>query len=189
MTRAQLVASRIALWNQQNTHAALDADAVLAVAAREGLGGGVGDNGTSFGPFQLHQGGALPHGIPLDKAHDWAWSPAGIDYALSHIATVAGGLKGQQAVTNIVRRFERPANPDAEIAGALGHPVTANYGGTTAKAPTTVAQAAPDLTALLALMPTQVQAQPFKLPTVSLPDIPVGGRAKVTPLDLLTGLR
>ena len=98
----------------------LDPRAVLAVASQEGLGGGVGDNGTSFGPWQLHQGGAYPSFAPQDAAgaQAWAWSPQGINYALGRINQVAGGLKGQQAVQSIVQNFERPANPSGEIAGA-----------------------------------------------------------------------
>lgn len=93
----------------------VDINAALAVAAVEGLGGGVGDNGTSFGPFQLHVGGALPAG----KTQAWAESPAGIDYALQKIGSVAGGKTGQAAIQAIVNSFERPANPSAEIANAL----------------------------------------------------------------------
>ncbi len=105
----------------------LDPGAVLAVASQEGLGGGVGDGGTSFGPFQLHAGGALPAAVWAKGpqfAHQWAWSPAGINYALDRIAGVAKGLTGIQAINAIVRSFERPAKPDAEVAGAA-----ANYGG------------------------------------------------------------
>lgn len=94
----------------------LDPQAVLAVAHMEGLGGGVGDNGTSFGPFQLHLGGAMPRGVANPQA--WANSPAGLDYALQRIAGVARGQKGAQAISSIVSRFERPANPAGEIAGA-----------------------------------------------------------------------
>jgi len=97
----------------------LDPKAVIAVARQEGLGGGVGDHGTSFGPFQLHEGGALPSGIPLNRAQAWAESPAGINYALSRIKGVAGGLRGAQAVQAIVSRFERPANIAGEVAGAM----------------------------------------------------------------------
>src|SRR5262249_53885432 len=99
----------------------LDPKAVLAVAAQEGLGGGIGDNGTSFGPFQLHYGGAYPSGAPrgAQASQAWAWSPAGIDYALGRIAGVARGKTGANAVQAIVSGFERPANPGAEIAGAL----------------------------------------------------------------------
>jgi hypothetical protein len=93
----------------------LDINAVLAVAAQEGLGGGVGDGGTSFGPFQLHVGGALPAG----KDRVWAESPAGIDYALNQISKVAAGKTGAEAIAAIVNGFERPANPGAEAANAL----------------------------------------------------------------------
>lgn len=99
----------------------LDPRAVMAVASQEGLGGGIGDNNTSFGPFQLHQGGAYPSYAPQDPqaAQQWAWSPQGVDYALRQIQSVAGGLKGPAAVSNIVSRFERPANIPGEIQGAL----------------------------------------------------------------------
>jgi hypothetical protein len=99
----------------------LDPMAVLAVAAQEGLGGGVGDNGTSFGPWQMHIGGALPNWVGAKGAafaQKWAWSPAGIDYALRQMAQVARGLTGNAAIQAIVTRFERPANPNREVAGA-----------------------------------------------------------------------
>jgi len=89
------------------------------VAAQEGLSGGIGDAGTSFGPFQLHKGGALPRGIA--NPHAWAWSRPGLLYALSRIKRVAGRRQGADAITNIVRQFERPANPENEIAKALGY--------------------------------------------------------------------
>lgn len=94
----------------------VDPRAALAVASAEGLAGGVGDQGTSYGPFQLHRGGALPSG----RGRAWAESPAGILYALRQIGQVAGGMHGQQAVANIVRRFERPADPGGEIVRAMG---------------------------------------------------------------------
>lgn len=104
---------------QRSRALGLDPKAVLAIARQEGLSGGVGDHGTSFGPFQLHQGGALPSGIPLSQAQSWAESPAGINYALNRINQVAHGLRGAQAISAISRGFERPANPSAEIAGAM----------------------------------------------------------------------
>ena len=98
----------------------LDPAAVLAVAEVEGgFGpppGNVGDGGTSFGPFQLHAGGALPSGIP-DPA-TWANTPAGLDYALDAIAGVCAGTDGLGAIQCQVTRFERPAAPVAEIARA-----------------------------------------------------------------------
>ncbi len=200
MTRGQLAASRIALWNQQNPHAVVDADAALRVAAQEGLGGGRGDNNSSFGPWQLHAGGALPKQVwekGADYAHDWAWSPEGLDYAIRHIADVSAGLKGQQAVANIVRRFERPANPDREIARALGSPVGSG-GAAPTSTPVTQAQVtqpqaqspSPDLTALLALLPAQESSyRPLKLRSLQPLETPVGQRALVNGLDLLQGLR
>jgi hypothetical protein len=99
----------------------LDPRAVLAVAKQEGLGGGIGDHGTSFGPFQLHYGGAYPSGAPRGAAasQEWAWSPQGVAYALGQMKGVAGGQRGAQAVKSIVTRFERPADPASEVRGAL----------------------------------------------------------------------
>jgi hypothetical protein len=97
----------------------LDPLAVMAVALSEGglTYGAVGDNGTSFGPFQLHVGGALPRG--RDAA--WANSLDGLQYALRKIARAAKGLTGRAAIEAIVRKFERPADPDSEIQRALGY--------------------------------------------------------------------
>jgi hypothetical protein len=105
----------------------IDPAAVLAVWTHEGLSGAIGDNGTSFGPGQMHVGGVYdsavadagaPPGSDPTAANNWANSPAGIDYALSRIAGVARGLRGYPAINAIVRRFENPANPDAEVANA-----------------------------------------------------------------------
>jgi cell wall-associated NlpC family hydrolase len=100
----------------------LDPKAVLAIASHEGLSGGVGDQGTSFGPFQLHIGGALPKQAGTGQhAQQWAWSNAGLNYALNQMASVARGLTGRQAVAAISKRFERPADPAAEISDAMAH--------------------------------------------------------------------
>lgn len=93
----------------------IDPRAALSVARAEGLGGGAGDQGTSFGPFQLHVGGALPSG----RGRSWAESKAGIDYALRQMGS-AKGLTGRAAINAIVRNFERPADPTGEVARALG---------------------------------------------------------------------
>ena len=97
----------------------LDPRAVAAIAMNESGGRfkAVGDNGTSFGPWQLHVGGALPPG----KTAQWAESLPGILYALRQMGSVAGGLRGRAAVAAIAQRFERPANPAAEIATALSY--------------------------------------------------------------------
>jgi hypothetical protein len=102
----------------------LDPQAVLAVARQEGLGGGIGDGGHAYGPFQLNNSGGVitkQYGGRVNDqgVQDWAWSPAGVNYALDGIAGVAKGLHGRQAINAIVSRFERPANPGREIAGAL----------------------------------------------------------------------
>ena len=97
----------------------IDPGAALSVARVEGgLGrGAVGDQGTSFGPFQLHVGGALPAG----RGAAWANSPAGIEYAIRRMSQAgARGLTGRAAVASIVRNFERPADIPGEIQRALG---------------------------------------------------------------------
>ena len=119
MTVTQLIVSLARRYN-------LDPQAVLAVARGEGgVGyGAVGDQGTSFGPFQLHIGGALPRG----KGAAWANSPAGLEYAIRKMAeSGAVGLTGPAAIQAIISRFERPANIAASVQAALGRygsPVT-----------------------------------------------------------------
>ena len=81
--------------------------------------GAVGDGGTSFGPFQLHIGGASPFSDPR-RASAHANSRAGIAYALDRMGS-AKGLRGRDAVAAIVRDFERPAAPGAEIERAMSH--------------------------------------------------------------------
>lgn len=103
----------------------LDPRAVLAVARGEGglsnREDDIGDlaGGGSYGPFQLYAQGALPaqyRGKPR-QADSWAWSPAGI----RKMASVgAARLQGEAAVNTIVRKFERPAKPDASVAAAIG---------------------------------------------------------------------
>ena len=105
----------------------IDPAAAVAVARSEGglanRASDRGDGGRSFGPFQLYEKGALPRefvGRP-DQADAWAWSQAGISYALRKMAEAgAAGLKGREAVNTIVRRFERPADPDGQVRKSLG---------------------------------------------------------------------
>lgn len=109
---------------QRATQYGLDPGAVLAVAAHEGvtLPAEVGDSGTSFGPWQLHAGGALPSSIWSQGpayAQQWANSPAGIDYALAGIRrSVGGATTGLAEIVAQVLNFERPAQPQPEIAAA-----------------------------------------------------------------------
>lgn len=107
----------------------LDPRAVLAVAAGEGgfrnREGDVGDlaGGGSYGPFQLYAQGALPakYRGNAAAADAWAWSPMGIKYALNKMVQVgAAGQKGAQAVETIIRKFERPADPNGSIRNAVG---------------------------------------------------------------------
>jgi len=101
----------------------VDPVAALKVSAVEGGGrfGAVGDQGTSFGPWQLHMGGALPSQYSTPSAAAaFANSPEGVKYVLSRMGQVAGGLTGNAAVSAIVRGFERPADPAGEIQRALG---------------------------------------------------------------------
>jgi len=101
------------------THRGFDPYAAAAVSMVEGGGrfGAVGDSGSSYGPWQLHVGGALPAG----RGAAWANSPEGVNYALQRIYSVSRGLRGRAAVAAIVNRFERPAAPGPEIARATGY--------------------------------------------------------------------
>jgi hypothetical protein len=70
----------------------------------------------------LYTKGALPAAYRGNRqaADAWAWSPAGIRYALSKMASSgARGLQGRQAVETIIRRFERPADPDTSVRNAI----------------------------------------------------------------------
>lgn len=97
----------------------VDPFVALAIVPMEGgLSGAVGDNGSSFGPWQLHVGGALPAGMLGDNARRWANSPAGINYALDKLHAAIGDGRGTTAIERAVRQFERPANPGPEIEGA-----------------------------------------------------------------------
>jgi len=157
------MASIVDLIRQGSRARQLDPRAVLAVAGQEGLGGGIGDNNTSFGPFQLHYGGAYPSHAPRGSAaasQAWAQSPAGINYALDQIAGVACGMSGREAVYNIVHRFERPADPTGEAARAW-----ASYGGQ----PTSVQATPPAASGVgAAALP---QALPNAMPSMKIPGL------------------
>lgn len=119
----RLVQERLARWNAQHPNHQVDPEAARAVGLQEGYSGGIGDNGHAFGPFQLNNAGGVLTGMfpgqSPQQLQAWAASPAGIDFAVGRIGQVAGGLHGRQAVDAIVRRFERPANPDREVTNAL----------------------------------------------------------------------
>lgn len=112
------------LWHWSNVHD-LDPVAMSAVGSVEGYSGDFGDHGTSYGPWQLHIGGALPAkwarlGSYQEQTLAWSWSDAGIHYAVRVCAgTGAAGMRGRRAVEHIVRHFESPA---AEV---LNHEIQA----------------------------------------------------------------
>lgn len=108
----------------------LDPEALLAIAAHEGvtLPSEIGDNLSSFGPWQLHVGGAYdqavnagaPSGSDPAAANAWANSPAGINYAVAGISSRVGSSNRQGAAEIVaqVLNFERPQDPQAEIAAS-----------------------------------------------------------------------
>jgi hypothetical protein len=153
----------------------LDPRAVLSVARTEGglinRPGDIGDlaGGGSYGPWQLYAQGALParfRGNPT-AADAWAWSPAGISYALDSIAKVARDLQGRQAIEAIVHRFERPADPSGQIAKAQGF-----YGSSTVGGPVTAQPSAPSPTGFTAdALAQSIFAQNNEL--LGLPSLPI----------------
>lgn len=107
----------------------IDPRAAIAVALGEGglvnREGDVGDlaGGGSYGPFQLYAKGALPRQYVgnVRAADNFAWSPQGIRYALGKMREAgAAGLRGPAAIEAIIRKFERPYDPDKSVAAALG---------------------------------------------------------------------
>lgn len=148
-----IVAQRLARWNAQHPNHAIDLRALDAVGGQEGYSGRIGDNGHAFGPFQLNDAGGVlagrfPGQTPQQK-QQWASSPAGVDFALSRIAGVAGGQQGPAAVRSIVSKFERPADIPGEISRAL-----ASYGtGGAGAGPLQPAPAAASMTAAAPVNP------------------------------------
>lgn len=106
----------------------LDPKAVEAVGSHEGWSGGIGDGGHAFGFSQMNNAGGVLTGMfrgqTPEQINQWAWSKAGINYALDRIAKVASGMHGAEAIKNIVSRYERPADIPGEIAKSI-----ATYGG------------------------------------------------------------
>lgn len=103
------------MYNQARLHD-IDPLAAAANALGEGAGGGIGDSGTAFGPWQMHLlDGRVPAfaGQPRfsPAVQAWAWSQAGIREAFLEMrAGGAAGLTGHDAVHAIVYGFERPAD-------------------------------------------------------------------------------
>ena len=124
-SNAQLVLAAVGRYNRAHRGAPIDPQAELAIAEHEGLSGGIGDGGHAFGPNQLNNAGGVLTGrfagLSPEAINQWAWSPEGLDYALSGVGKAAGGLHGLPAIEAIATKFERPANPGAEIADAAHH--------------------------------------------------------------------
>lgn len=94
----------------------LDPLAVFASAVDLGIDGIISYSGTRYGPWEL-SGAAGPLAKitelqPYDAdGNDWAWSNAGLTYAVTGMANAgARGLTGHAAVDHIVKYFERPAD-------------------------------------------------------------------------------
>jgi hypothetical protein len=103
-----------------------DPQAVASVAYAEGgYYGAVGDSGTSFGPFQLHVGGALPPSVvdnpatPQDERAIWANSPVGVSYGVGRAVSVSKGKSGSDAIAAMISGFERPADYGQGVAAGL----------------------------------------------------------------------
>lgn len=95
----------------------LDPWAMMAVAhAESGLNpGAIGDSGQSFGYHQFYTKGAGGA-----NAKQYLDPRKNVEYAARLMAKAgASGLRGQQAIDAMVRKFERPANPTGEVQRAL----------------------------------------------------------------------
>lgn len=143
----------IAYLNNLLRQRGVDVKAADAVFSREGLSGGIGDGGHAFGPGQFNDAGGVwtgrYPGMSAQQKNSLAWAPAGLQDLAAHVASVAGGLHGESAIRNIVSRFERPANPSGEIAGALGAYGLPTGGGTGFQLPAGGAPAVPPVPGLL----------------------------------------
>lgn len=81
----------------------------------------IGDHGTSFGLTQLHIGGALGN-MSVAQARQYLDPTMNLQFAGAQMAAMGlGGLTGPAAISAYARRFERPSNPGAEIADAMGY--------------------------------------------------------------------
>jgi hypothetical protein len=99
--------SPVAVIAQNAKRFGLDPAAVLAYALEESGAhyGAVGDQGTSFGPFQAHIGGAAGNRT-TQAASSWANSPAGLIQMMGMMSRGgARGLTGEAAVRAIYSGF------------------------------------------------------------------------------------
>lgn len=99
--------SAVAVIVQNARRFGLDPAAIIAYALEESGGrwGAVGDQGTSFGPFQAHIGGAAGSRTP-QQASRWANSPQGLIQMMGMMArTPIRGKTGEAAVRAIYQYF------------------------------------------------------------------------------------
>jgi len=94
-------AERIAFIRAYAQEKGLNPDALVATAAGEGLGGYIGDHGSSFGDFQLHTGGgmgdlAIAAGINVSNPNTWKEQDKfAIDQMAAHRDAGPGWYAGQ----------------------------------------------------------------------------------------------
>lgn len=104
----------------------LDPIAVFANGLREGLGGGIGYNGTRYGPWQIKQADIpvpdlVGAGANSVNAQAWAWSQEGIDWQLDRMARRgARGAHGHLAVMRIVYGVEDVQDPITAVSNRVG---------------------------------------------------------------------
>lgn len=152
--------------------------ALAAVAhAESGLNpGSIGDGGTSFGLFQLHQGGALGN-MSGSQARQYLDAYRNASFAARQMRQLGiHHLTGREAIDAIVRRFERSANPSGEVARAWAW-YTGNGGSAAPSAPVSTGVAAPmstsqpvqgqDLSGVQSVLDRNAKA--FHLPKIQLP--------------------
>lgn len=146
------------------TAAGYDAQAVMGIASNEGMSGKVGDQGHAFGPFQLNNAGGVLTGMfpgaTEAQLNAWAWSKAGIAWAIAHAGSSKGaagkGLTGKAAVDAWTKNFERPKNPSADL--AAGYAAVGYSGTATTPTPTFTTTPSPSTVSAAASLAAQVKA-------------------------------
>jgi cell wall-associated NlpC family hydrolase len=153
----------------------------------------IGDGGTSYGLFQLHRNGGVLGNMSDAEARKYLDARTNTAYVLRAIKPlVHNGMTTAQAVDAIARRFERPADPGAEIRHAMAYLAG---GGSSPQAPTssatplgsagfnTDAAGGPSRGLIAAVQGGYRNEDALHLPHITLPDI--GGqipfRASVDP--------
>jgi hypothetical protein len=108
----------------------LDPAAVLSAARVEGWSGRIGDGGLAYGPWQDHmtefqnRGPWYGSGKNNQTVNTWAWTPAGIDQAMTEMAAAGvKGLSGLAAVHAMIFGFER----SSDMPGEYNNIVTNGY--------------------------------------------------------------